>query len=296
MKIDPALAGTHLKAHRCTLAWRQSMNYAAAVHDPNPWYFDDARAGGIIAPPMQAVALTWPILERIQDFMPGGGIPLELLRTQVHYTEHICFHRPMRPGDQLTIHGRIAAILPHRAGTHVVIRFDAFDAAGAPVFTEHNGGMIRGVACGSAGQGAPALPAVPLPQADTPVLWEAGIPIDPLAPFVYDGCANIFFPIHTSVQFARAVGLPNIILQGTATLALAMREIIDREAGADPRRLKVLSCRFGGMVLPGEEIHVQLLERRRDVGGQDLFFAVRNAAGSKAVSGGYARIEDPLEG
>ncbi|MGD0274608.1 MAG: MaoC family dehydratase N-terminal domain-containing protein [Syntrophales bacterium] len=292
MEIDPSFVGTRLKEYRCSLTWRQSMNYAAAIQDNNPWYFDDERIGGITAPPMQAVALTWPILEHLQDFIPDTGFPLEALLSLVHYTEHLCFHRPLRPGDELTIQGRIAAILPHRAGTHTVIRFDAFDSTGNLVFTEHNGGMIRGVSCSSAGQGEQDIPMVPQPQSDTTAIWEAGIHIDPLAPFIYDGCTNIFFPIHTSVQFAHALGLPNIILQGTATLALAVREIINREAGADPRCLKTLSCRFSGLVLPWEDITIKLIERRRDPSGQDLFFVVQNASGGKAISRGYARLED----
>ncbi|RJQ82150.1 MAG: hypothetical protein C4519_08260 [Desulfobacteraceae bacterium] len=292
MQIDPALVGTRLKEYCCELGWRRSMNYAAAVQDHNPWYFDDQRAGGIIAPPMQAVSLTWPIFERFHEFLPGGGFPLETMRTQVHYTEHLVFHRPLKPGDALTIQGCIAAIVPHKAGTHVVTRLDAFDAAGTPVFTEHNGGMLRGVACSAAGKGQQDLPSIPPASPDASVIWQAQIPIDPLAPFIYDGCANIYFPIHTSVRFARSVGLPNIILQGTATLALAAREIVNREAGADPRGLKRLSCRFSAMVLPGEEIMVQLNERRPDPGGRDLFFTVLNATGGRAISHGYARIKD----
>jgi hypothetical protein len=92
------------------------MNYAAAIQDHNPWYFDDERIGGIITSPMQAVALTWPIIEHLQDFIPDTGFPLEALLSIVHYTEHLCFHRPLVPGDELTIQGRIAAILPHRVG------------------------------------------------------------------------------------------------------------------------------------------------------------------------------------
>lgn len=292
MEINPAFVGMKLKEYHCTINWRQSMNYAAAVGDHNSWYFDDERAGGIIAPPMQAVALTWPIIEHFQDYSPENGIPLETLQTQVHYTEHLHFHRPLRPGDELTIRGQIAAIMPHRAGTHIVIRFDAFDAAGAPVFTEHNGGMVRGVTCSAGGKGEQDLPRIPQTQSDATTLWKTGIPIDFLAPFIYDGCTNIYFPIHTSVQFAHAVGLPGIILQGTATLALAVKELINREGGADPRCLKTLACRFGGMVLPGEDIVVRLIERKQDADGQDLFFVVQNTSGGKAINGGYARLEE----
>jgi acyl dehydratase len=291
MQIDPAIVGTPLKEYHCTVGWRRSMNYAAAVQDRNPWYFDDQRPGGTLAPPMQAVALTWPIFERLPEFLPDQGFPLEVMRTQVHYIEHLVFHRPLKPGDGLTIRGHIAAILPHQSGTQAVIRLDAFDAAGAPVFTEFNGGLLRGVTCGGAGQGGRELPSVPRSQAEAPAVWQAPIPIDHLAPFIYDGCTDIYFPIHTSVQFARAVGLPDIILQGTATLALAAREIVNRESGGDPRGLKVLCCRFSAMVRPGEAITVQLNERRIDPAGRDLFFAVLNATGGRALNHGYARIE-----
>jgi len=64
---------------------------------------------------------------------------MEVLVTQVHHTENLEFHRPLRPGDRLTVKGHVAAILPHRAGTRVVIRFAALDEAHEPVFTEHIG-------------------------------------------------------------------------------------------------------------------------------------------------------------
>jgi acyl dehydratase len=103
------------------------MNYGAAVGDNNPIYFNDERAGGIIAPPMFAVALTWPICERIWEFIQVDDFPKELLGTLVHYTEHLTFHRTVRPGDHLTVKGCIAAILPHKAGTLMVLRLAAVD-------------------------------------------------------------------------------------------------------------------------------------------------------------------------
>jgi acyl dehydratase len=84
------------------------------------------------------------------------------------------------------------------------------------------------------------------------------------------------------------VGLPGIIYQGTATLALAVREIINREADGDPARLKSLACRFSGMVLPESHIRVECLKSRQG----DLFFQVKNQDGQKAISRGYARLEN----
>ncbi len=83
------------------------------------------------------------------------------------------------------------------------------------------------------------------------------------------------------------MGLPGIILQGTVTLAFAIREIINREADRDATRLRSLFCRFTGMVLPGTMIRV-ILERRIEApAGRELYYTVFNQEGKKAISGGY---------
>lgn len=291
MEISSSFVGSRLKDYAAEVTWRNTMNYAASIGDNNPCYFDDERERGVIAPPAFSVALTWPISERIWDYIEAPDFPKEIIATQVHYTEHLMFHRPVRPGDRLRITGRIAAILPHKAGTHVVIRFDAIALNGAPVFTEHIGAIMRGVKCTDEGRGGDDLPKIPRTSGDSPPLWESVIPIDALEPFIYDGCTNIFFPIHTSVKFAHEVGLPGIILQGTATLAYALREIINKEAGGDPFELKSAYCRFTGMVLPGTIIRVRLIRNDSNNGGSDLFFTVMNAEKKKAISGGYVRLE-----
>jgi acyl dehydratase len=292
MKLTSDFVGAALKEYICIVNARRIMNYAAAIGDTNPVYFNDERPEGIIAPPLFPVALTWPIVENITDYLDAKGFPREILFTQVHYSEHLSIHRPVTPGSNLKIKGTIAAIEPHRAGTYVITRFDALDADGNHLFTEHIGAMMRGVECADAGKGSESVPAVPHQMKESAALWESVIPIDPLAPFIYDGCTNIHFPIHTSVKFARQVGLPGIIHQGTATLALAVHNILNRETGGDPQRLTIVYCRFTGMVLPGSAIRVRLTGKTRKSGGIDLFFTVLNAEEKRAISDGYIKLKD----
>ena len=290
MEISSKYVGIALKEYRMAVNWRATMNYAAAVEDRNPRYFDDERESGVVAPPMYSVAATWPIIERLWDYIAADDFPMEVLRTQVHDSEHLEFHASIKPGDELRIRGVIAAIWPGRSGTRLVIRFEAADPAGKPIFTEHIGGMLRGVTCADSGAGKESLPAVPqAPQAAAPV-WEQDIHIDPLRPYIYDGCADIFFPIHTSRKFAHAVGLPGVILQGTATLAFAARELLNRNARGEPDRLQSLGCRFTGMIFPGTDIRVQLLNLQDNGRHRDLFFRVLDARGRTAVDDGYARV------
>ena len=261
------------------------MNYAAAVLDGNPVYLDDETQGGVIAPPMYAVSLTWPLIANIWNHIDAEGFQKEVMMKMVHYTEHIEFIRPVRPGDDLTIAGRIAAILPHRAGTHIVLRLTANDSQGNAVFIEHMGGMLRGVRCIDDGTGLESIPLIS--RHESPCnSWEKEIDIHPLAAHIYDGCTGIHFPIHTSPAFARSVGLPGIILQGTATLAIAARELISIEAGGDPAMLKELSCRFTGMVMPGSKIRVCLVGKN----GSELFFEVLDENGQKALSSGCIKL------
>ena len=292
MEISSLFVGTPLKPMETQITWRQTTNYAAATSDANPRYLDDERPEGIVAPPLFCVAVTWPISERIWEYIEATDFPLQILTTQVHYTEHLQVHRLVRPGDRLILRGRLAAILPHKSGTLMVLRYDAYDQVGEIIFTEHIGAMMRGVRCTDAGAGAELLPIVPSPALQSSPLWEATIPIARTAPFVYDGCTNIHFPIHTSVKFARQVGLPDIIYQGTATLALGVREIVDREAAGDPGRVKSIACRFTGMVIPDSEIRVQHVGRESEGNQLHLFFTILNADGKKAVSNGVVTLSE----
>jgi len=292
MKVSSHFVGIQFKPYQTTISQRGTMNYAAALNDNNPAYFDDTQDRPLVGHPLQVAAVTWPIVERIQEYIDTDDFPREIMATQVHYDEHIQLHRLINPGDNLNISGQIAAILPHPIGTHIINRFDARDKNDKPVFTEFIGGLMRGVQCPDGGRGKENLPPVSkIPGTNTPVSWESTVDIDPLQAFIYDGCSNIHFPIHTSIRFARKVGLPTPIFQGSATLALAVTELVTREANADPTRIKSIACRFSDMVIPGSQIVVQLLmESPAEGGGRNLFFQVLNAQGKKAISNGHLVI------
>lgn len=293
MKISSGILGAEIAGRETKVSWRSTTNYAASLGDGNVRYFDDTREEGLVAPPMLAVALTWPLSVDLGTRLRVDAFPAEVLMTQVHYSEHLQFHRLVRPGDHLKITGKVAGVLSHRSGTHFIVRYDATDAKGKKVFTEHSGAMLRGVTLID-GDRADSLPRTPdnRRKADpaSPV-WEASVFVTPFLPYLYDGCTDIVFPIHTSPQFAKQVGLPGIILQGTASLALAAREIVDREAGGDPGRLKTLSCRFSGMVFPDSKMCVRLLAKDVKEAGR-LFFEIINVDGQKAISHGYAGLTD----
>jgi len=289
MKMDPSIAGRRLGGIVREVTWRDTTGFAASVGDANPRYLDDSIEGGLVAPPLFAVALTWPLVSRIPERLEGG-LPAELVPTIVHAGEHLRFHRMLRPGDRIGMEARVVSLRPGRAGTRMTVRIDGV-AGGEPVFTEHSTALFRGVDCPEVvvAEDEPVRTSR-LDDGGTP-LWEATIPVAREAPFIYDGCTGITFAIHTSVTFARAVGLPDLLLQGTYALALAAREIVDREVGGDPARLKEIACRFTGMIVPGAPVRVQFMNREVAAASASGSFRVLDSRGSPALDAGWARMQ-----
>ncbi len=141
------------------------------------------------------------------------------------------------------------------------MRLETVDASGEPVSTTDYGSVYRGVTVdgpdsvagpgpdhSSDSHGSPAA----APRRATPrqvSLQPLGeITVSPQLAHVYTECARIWNPIHTDVAVARAEGLPDIILHGTATLALAVSRIVAERCGGDPAAVRRVTCRFTGMV------------------------------------------------
>ena len=150
--------------------------------------------------------------------------------------------------------------------------------------------LYRGAALDGPGGQSAAAPALPASEEEQGADQITSIAIPVEMPHVYSECARIWNPIHTERAVARAAGLPDVILHGTATWALAGREIVARCAGGDPTRLRRLFGRFRAMVFPGTSIELRHRGAAQRGGGARVWFSVRNAAGEEAIAGGLAEI------
>jgi acyl dehydratase len=66
-------------------------------------------------------------------------------------------------------------------------------------------------------------------------------------------------PIHLDDGFARSVGLPGVIAHGMLQMGLAARVAVEAAGGAD--RVRRLTCRFAGMVRPGDTVTFRAEEK-----------------------------------
>lgn len=290
MPLSTAAAGSELTSSTYETTVRDVLAYAAGIGDTCDPVFDDARNGGVAARPSYCVSLEWPVVSRGRGSELLGGEPQEL-RRGVHASQDSHFHRPIRPGDSLTTRGRYVGIRSTRAGVLLTTRLDTVDGEGRPVTTSWSRSIFRGV--DTTGPNAETEPAP-----DTPRLtWNGNdrrrskIFVRREMPHVYTECARIWNPIHTEREVALAAGLPDIILHGTATWALAGREVLRAYGGGDPRRLRRLHGRFSAMVIPGTSIAVEHAPAgEAEDGGRLIGFRVLNAEGQEAVSQGVAVV------
>ncbi len=289
MPISTAAAGSELPSATRRITVRDALAYAAGIGDTGEPVFDDARAEGIAAPPTYCVSLEWPVVSngRGRELLDAGA---DELARGVHASQDSRFHRPIRPGDALTTRGRYAGVRATRAGALLTTCLETVDGDGRPVVTSWSRSIFRGVDTEGANtefERAPEAPRLRLNGIDSS-RSEIFVPRE--MPHVYTECARIWNPIHTEREAALRAGLPDIILHGTATWALAAREVLGAHGGGDPARLKRLHGRFRAMVIPGTSITVEHAPAGEVDGARQIAFRVLNAEGREAVSQGVAVV------
>ena len=98
--------------------------------------------------------------------------------------------------------------------------------------------------------------------------------------------------IHLDAEFAKAVGLPDKILHGLCTMAMATGAIVNEGLGGDPSRLKRAKVRFSKPVLMGDELTTTVWEVSKDDRDVVWGFEVTNQHGEPVITGGEVQILD----
>jgi len=235
---------------------RATMAYAAGIDDLNPAYLDTTRPGGVVAHPLFAVSPEWPVVLAAGRLAPDVLTDAEA-RVGLHVSHDLVIHRLVRPGDELTTTATVATISPHRAGTYEVLRQETVDQRGEPVATTRFGMLFRGVAIVADGGDPDPLPPTDRTEPAEPVATTRRA-IAANAAHVYTECSRIWNPIHTDPVAAHRSGLDEIVLHGTATLAMAITDVVDRHAGADPTRVRRICARFGAMVTMPSTVEIRV--------------------------------------
>lgn len=258
------------------------QNYARACNDDNPRYFDANSAGGIVAPPMFAVVVTWL---SVITAMTDSELHADLLRL-LHVAQDMEFLTPIRPGDSITSTAQIASIEKHPSGETMALELAAHNAAGAPVNRTVFTIFIRGRRDRTAGADAKSADAAPRGE---PLAIVAQT-IDMDQTLRYAEASGDRNPIHIDANIAKMAGLPGIIVHGLCTMAFTSKVMIDQLCGGDPTRLKRLAVRFSRPVFPGDTITTKIWPAGERDGRRVFAYETYNPAGLAVIRAGVAEV------
>jgi len=281
MTIPSKIVGIEIGAVSQTIDARWLMAYAGALGEEDPRYFDTTAPGGPVAHPLFPVCYEWTAALNLR----AKTLRQDLHARGVHASHHTVIHRPPQDGDRLLTRAQVIGVRPSRSGTLVLTRFSTVNRNGQPVTTTDYGSVYRGVTTETETRAAVEPLPRPAAAAAAEPRWTAPVAIAPQAAHVYSECARIWNPIHTDLAAARAVGLPGLILHGTATLALAVSHVIRRELGGDPLRVRELAARLGAMVPLPSRLHVRCLGRE----GHVIAFDAVDERGEPVLRDGVVR-------
>ena len=255
--------------------------FATSVGDTQP-------GDGLTAHPLFPVCIEWPSViaaARLDD----GALTADERRRGVHATHDLTIHRPLRADDVLTTTATVEALEPRRRGTMERLRLDTRDAAGALVTTTVMGSLFLGVEI----DGAQAPPNPKPDRAATAPPTEAIIELAVAADqaHVYSEGSRIWNPIHTDATAAQRAGLPEPILHGTCTLAMATSAALDwartaDEAIATTNAVHRVHARFAGMVLMPSTLALHVARPS----ARELRFEVFDGHGVAVVRGGLLTL------
>jgi acyl dehydratase len=271
---------------------RWTMSYAAALGDSLSAYMDTLRPAEFVAHPMFPVCFEWPLIVAMRRLFKTNSLTDEEATRGVHATHDLRIHRAIRPPETLRTRLMVAGVERRKPGAYQLTRLDTTDARNNSVCTSWYGSIYRGVAVEGPDRPAdismpPAAPA----EASVNPRDEIKIQVPSGMAHVYTECARIFNPIHTDAAVARAAGLPEIILHGTATLALAVSLIVASCAQSDPTRVSRIACRFGAMVTMPSTLTLRIFtDAKRDALSAGIFFEVLNNEGKLAIRDGFVGL------
>ena len=254
MPLNTAIVGQSIPALEHQVDERWLMAYAASLNDLNPLYMD-TKANTVIGHPVFPVCVEWPVILNTRVLAGNQSLTAEESARGVHAAHDLHLHAPIKAGDTLSTSATMIGAQAIKPGAAYTMKLDTYNQDGVLVAETYQLGIYRGVEVVGESHFSQTLPRLP-ERTDPSQGKETKIHIPGSAAHTYTECAHIWNPIHTDRDVALKAGLPDIILHGTATLALAITQIVNEYADGDPLRVKRLGGRFAAMVLMPSTITV----------------------------------------
>jgi len=262
---------------------RWIMAYAAGLGDLNPRMMDTAGNSPVTAHPLFPVCLEWPVVLDAARLPGNETATLEERARGVHAAHDLHLHRPIRAGETLHTTARVVGLEMRKPGAAQMTLLETRDERGDIVCSTWQLGITRGVEITGEPRWTATPPALPTDEGTASADLSLPLNVFPGMGQIYTECARIWNPIHSDRAYAMAAGLPDIILHGTATMALAVSGIVNSCIGGDVGRVRRIGGRFSAMVPVPDTLTLDITRR----GPDSVRFRVRNGQGQDAITQGF---------
>ncbi|MBI2565832.1 MAG: SDR family NAD(P)-dependent oxidoreductase [Candidatus Schekmanbacteria bacterium] len=262
----------------------ETIPYALATNDPNPFYIAPD-------PPARAMAPVLFPVRILRDVCGRAALDPELnvdFMMLLHGEQDMRFHQPIYASDLIEVKAAITAIEEKSSGeildlTGSCLRngSSACDATFRFFIRSRDKSKKK-----DAGAGAGSASPAELPE----LAFSEAMVIRPDQTLAYAAASGDDNPIHVDDSAAKAAGLGGIIVHGLCTMAFASQAFVKNAAGGDPRRLKRLKVRFSRPVRPGDTVTTQAWKTGGEPGLTIYGFNVINSAGETVVTDGIAEV------
>jgi len=282
MPLNTRMFGEKTPSIRHQVDARWLMAYAAGIDDLNPRYMDTTQ-GPVIGHPLFPVCLEWPAILDSRGLPGSENLTAAERARGVHAAHDLHIFQPIVADECYETTATIIGLKAIKPGAAQTLRLDTRNSAGELVCQTWQLSISRGVEVEGLAIEDAQVPALPVASEGVSINQQIPIVVNAGAANIYTECARIWNPIHSDKAFALAAGLPNIILHGTATLALAVTRIVNAFLDEDPTRVTRIGGRFTGMVLMPEVLSLQIRWRSSTY----LDFVITNRAGEEVFSQGF---------
>ena len=275
MGLNADLVGKEYEGKTYEVTAEAIEKYARATNDENEHYL----SGDAVAPPV------FPVVPAFSTFMEAGMDPeleADLLRL-VHGAQEHVIHKPIRPGDVLTVSSVLESVDKKETGETFTVKGTETNQDGEVVAEVRGTMFIRG--SGSKG-GSKAQTEEP----ERNIVYEETTKVDDDQTHRYAEASGDNNPIHLDPNTAQMAGLPGIILHGMCTMAMATKAAVNGLAGGDPSRIKRVAVRLSKPVLPGQELTTKLWEEESGGDATVYGFETYNPDGAAVIKAGVVEI------
>jgi acyl dehydratase len=254
--------------------------YAAATNDAIP-----AHAAGDVAPPV------FPVVPAFQanGMAALSVIPGELLGAILHGEQDLHFHRPIEPGMSLSTVATPIGMRQRSSGITVVTKTET-TADGDRVVDQYWTTFVRGATgAEDLGEDAPGHAFDDALREREPDA-EVAQTFDADQTYRYAEASGDPMQIHLDEEFAKAVGLPGIIIHGLCAMAFTSVAAIERFCPEDPTRLRRLAVRFAKMTFPEQTITTRFWASGERGNGSTYAYETTADSGDIVIKDGLAEI------